>query len=108
MVGEAGERAGRDHLLLQQRGAALGLGLGAALRQAVVVDLVLLVGNLLAEPGGTTAQKHFVVALKHLDRLEKQLGWDPGGIPGSRSGQPLAAMHERTHPMVLKSSSGGT
>lgn len=65
VVGEGGERAGRDHLLMQQRGAALGLGLGAALRQAVIVELVLFIGNLLAEPGGTTGQKHCVVILKH-------------------------------------------
>lgn len=59
VVGEAGERAGRHRLLMQQRGAALGLGLGAALGQALIVDLVLLIGNLLTEPGGTTEQKHY-------------------------------------------------
>lgn len=127
VVGEAGERAGRDHLLVQQRGAALGLGLGAALGQAVVVDLVLFVGNLLAEPGGAAEQKHGVVFLKHpirkrqnyfwifcwdLDQLEMQLGGILIGLLGPEQLQSLAVIQEmlryQTHPMVLKSSSGGT
>lgn len=128
VVGEAGERAGRDHLLVQQRGAALGLGLGAALRQAVVVDLVLFVGNLLTEPGGAAEQeKHCVVFLKHLVRRRQNYFWifcwdldelemQPGGILigllGPEQLQSLAVIQEmlrdQTHPMVLKSSSGGT
>lgn len=52
VIGCGGEAAVWHRLLVRQGGAALGFGLGAALGQAVVVDLVLLVGNLLAEAAG--------------------------------------------------------
>lgn len=55
MIGRGGEAAVWHRLLVRQGGAALRFGLGAALGQAVVVDLVLLVGNLLAEAAGTAA-----------------------------------------------------
>lgn len=52
VIGRGGDAAVWHRLLVRQGGAALRFGLGAALGQAVVVDLVLLVGNLLAEAAG--------------------------------------------------------
>ncbi len=54
MVAWAGDGAVRDNLLVQQRRAPLWLGLGAVLRQVVIVDLILFIRNLFAEPEGTT------------------------------------------------------
>lgn len=58
VVAWAGEGAvWEDDLLMYRKRAPLWFGLSAALRQVVVVDLVLFVGNLLTEPEGTTEQR---------------------------------------------------
>lgn len=54
MVAWAGDSAVWDDLLMKQRRAPLGLGLGTALRQVVIVDLILFIGNLFTEPEGTS------------------------------------------------------
>lgn len=52
MVARAGQGAAWDDLLVRRRRAPLRLNVSAALRQVVVDDLILFVGNLLAEPEG--------------------------------------------------------
>lgn len=57
MVAWAGDGAVRDGLLVYWRRAPFRLGLRAALRQVVVVDLILFIGNLFAEPKGTREER---------------------------------------------------
>ncbi len=56
MVSRAGDGAVSDDLLMEQRRAPIRLGLSAALRQVVIVDLILFIGNLLTEAEGTRKQ----------------------------------------------------
>lgn len=53
IVARAWDGAVWNDLLEQRRRAPLRLGLCTALCQVVIVDLILLIWNLLAKPGGT-------------------------------------------------------
>lgn len=74
VIGRGGEAAVWHRLLVRQGGAAFRFGLSAALGQAVVVDLVLLVGNLLAEAAGEAAEPfsniHFTTPIIKRDHFQ--------------------------------------
>ena len=72
MVAWAGDGAVRDDLLMNGGRASVRLGLSAALRQAVIVDLILFIGNLFTEPEGTRKQQQARTLLVYLSLILEQ------------------------------------